>query len=222
MNERENELIKNALIAISLKDEAAITKGLESVEELPEEFYQELDENVNKKIKEYEKHVSLKKTIAILVAATLLISIFSVTAFAGEKIKDFFVEIFDTHSRLTVDENEKPSSDYTIDITYIPDNFVITKEKKDFALCLYEWKNEDAIITLAYNIATNSSLNIDTENSNYTTITFEKFAVHRTEKYGQIDAIWTDGKMIYSLSGYGVKWEEMVKIIEGITLTESE
>ena len=138
------ELIKEALDRILIRDEAAITQRMESVEELPEEFYKELDEKVKKKIRENEKHVSLKKTIAILVAATLLISIFSVTAFAGEKIKDFFVEIFDTHSRLTVDENEKPSGDYTIDITYVPDNFVVTMEWKDSISGNREWKCNDA------------------------------------------------------------------------------
>ena len=97
MNSKEKELIKNALIAISLRDEAAITKRLENEPTPPEEFYKELDEKVKKKIRENEKHVSLKKTITILIAAALLISIFSITAFAGEKIKDFFVEVFDTN-----------------------------------------------------------------------------------------------------------------------------
>ena len=222
MSDESLKLIKEALTQIALRDEAAITKGLESVEELPEEFYQELDEKVKKKIKGYEKHVSLKKAITILVAATLLISIFSVTAFAGEKIKDFFVEVFDTHSRLTLDENESPSGDYTIDISYVPDNFIITREKKDFNSGLREWEYDNAVITITYNVVNKGALNIDSENSSYTAITFENFVVHRTEKYGQIHANWTDGTIIYTLSCTGVEWEEMVKIIEGIEYREIE
>ena len=46
------------------------------------------------------------------------------------------------------------------------------------------------------------------------------FTVFRTEKHGEIDARWTDEKMVYTLSATGVEWDEMVKIIEGIKIEE--
>ena len=223
MNSKEKELIKNALIAISLRDEAAITKRLENEPTPTEEFYKELDEKVKKKIRENEKHVSLKKTITILIAAALLISVFSITAFAGERIKDFWVEIFDTFSKLNPDKNEKiPLTSCNVDISYIPDNFTKVKEKVDNISGIYEWQSNDNIILLCFESPTSGTFILDTENSNYITIPFENFVVHRTEKHGQINATWTDGKLVYSLACTGVEWEEMVKIIEGITLTESE
>ena len=222
MSDESLKLIKEALTQIALRDEAAITNELENAPEPSEEFSKEVKEKIDKKIKEYEKHVSLKKAITILIAAALLISVFSITAFAGERIKDFFVEIFDDHSNLTVDESGKPSGDYTVEVAYIPDNFVVTMEWKDSISGDREWKCNDAIINLTHIVVSKGTLNIDTENSNYTTIPFENFVVHRTEKYGQINARWTDGKLVYSLACVGVEWEEMVKIIEGIEYREIE
>jgi hypothetical protein len=222
MNINENELLKSALVTMALRDEAVISKQLENAESPSEEFYLKLDEKVKKMIHEHEKHISFKKTITILIAAALLISIFSITAFAGESIKDFFVEVFDTFSILTVNERKDPIINYTVDATYIPNNFILTREKKDITSGLYEWKLDETLIYLSYSSTTNGSLFFDSENSDYTTIILEDFVVHRAEKYNQINAVWTDGKFVYFLSCYGLGWEEMVKIIEGITLTESE
>lgn len=222
MNINEKELIKSALATMALRDVAVISKRLENAESLSEEFYLKLDEKVEKMIHEHEKNISFKKAITILVAAALLVSVFSITVFAGESIKDFFVEVFDKFSIFTVDKREEPIINYTVDATYIPNNFILTREKKDITTGLYEWKLDEALIYLSYNSATNGSLFFDSENSDYTTIIFEDFVVHRAEKYGQINAVWTDGKLVYSLSCYGLEWEEMVKIIEGITLEETE
>ena len=224
MNSKEKELIKNALIAISLRDEAAITKRLENEPTPPEEFYKELDEKVKKKIRENEKHVSLKKTITILIAAALLISIFSITAFAGEKIKDFFVEVFDTHITLSSKNEDIPSDIHmqNIYISYIPEKFIEVTNIVSSSSLNCVWKKDDSEIFIWCRPLSNGSLNVDNENSNYTTIQIKELTIHRTEISEQISCAWTDGKVTYLLTCTGVEWEEMVKIIEGITLTESE
>ena len=67
----------------------------------------------------------------------------------------------------------------------------------------------------------NTILNIDTENSSYTTIQINDMVIHRTEKYGQIDARWTDGEIVYMLTSSGLEWEEMVRIIEGVAYQDA-
>ena len=79
---------------------------------------------------------------------------------------------------------------------------------------------EDKVITLLYNTALNNSGFLDTDDSNATEIIVGDKAVWRTDRFGQISVAWTDGKMIYSLACTGLEWEEIVKIIEGISYKE--
>ena len=87
---------------------------------------------------------------------------------------------------------------------------------------IYEWQSNDNLILLCFESPTSGFIVLDTENSNYTTLEISGSTIHRTEKHGQINATWTDGKLVYSLACTGLEWEEMVKIIEGIYIVETE
>ena len=223
MSDESLKLIKEALTQIALRDEAAITKGLESVEELPEEFYQELDEKVKKKIKGYEKHVSLKKAITAAIVAAVILASFSLSALAfGEEIKGFIIEFFDGFARLTASDGDLNHVDArNISIGYIPEGFSQTKNTGSDSGGLRVWSSENKSITLIYSQDSGTSF-VDTEHFHYTTVEINGFTVFRAEYNGQLHSLWTDGKLVYSLSGIGLEWEEMAKIIEGISLDEVE
>ena len=54
-------------------------------------------------------------------------------------IKDFFIEIFDNHSKLT-DENVTDVVLSNVSVSYIPSGFIESNKKIDSVSVMYEWK----------------------------------------------------------------------------------
>ena len=173
-------------------------------------------------IDDQKKILPTRKILTILIAATLIISLFAVVAYAArDKIGGFFVDFFEKYAELTSDNNDENNySPSDVSITYLPEDYNETRKNIGIASALYEWKNSEKIITLQFRIFSDGSQAVDTENSENTIVEVGDLTVFRTEKYGQISATWTDEKMVYILSATGVEWDEMVKIIEGIKIEE--
>ena len=222
MTKDELKLIKDAFRLVITEENKATDKVIASSPVPSERIYQRCDEKAREIIDEQKKSLPARKILTVLIAATLIISLFAVVAYAARnKIGGFFVDFFEKYAELTSENTE--DNNYTpsdVSITYLPEYYNETRKNIGIASALHEWKNSDETITLQISTFTNGSHAIDIENSNYTTIEVGDLTVFRTEKYGEIDARWTDEKMIYILSATGVEWDEMVKIIEGIKVEE--
>ena len=216
------KLIKDALYIIAREENEAIERAIASSPKPPESLYQRCDEMVDELLKKQKRCLPIKKAITILIASAILISVFAITAYAlRDKIGGFFVDFFEKYAELTSEKTEDNNySPSDVSITYLPEDYNETRKNIGIASALYEWKNNDNIITLQFGPFSNGSHIIDTEDSNYITIEVGDLTIFRTEKYGEIDARWTDEKMVYTLSATGVEWDEMVKIIEGIKIEE--
>ena len=217
------DLIKKALNEVLLEEEEETTKQLSDAESPSDDFYHRLDEAFNKIMNERKRTLSLKKALtAAIIAAVILVS-FSLTAFAfGEEIKGFIVEFFDGFARLKASDGDLNHVDATnLRIGYIPEGFSQIKNASSTSGGARKWEMEDKSITLIYSQDSGTSF-VDTEHFHYTTVEINGFTVFRAEYNGQLHSLWTDGKIVYSLSGIGLEWEEMVKIIEGISLDEVE
>ena len=221
MTKEDLKLIKDAFRLVLTEETKAIDEAITSSPIPSESLYQRCDEKAREIIEE-RKAFPFKKAITILIAATLIISIFSITAYAlRDKIGGFFVDFFEKYVELTYESAEENNyNPSNVSITYLPRDYSETRKNIGIASALHEWKNSDKTITLQISTFTNGSHAIDIENSNYTTIEVGDLTVFRTEKHGEIDARWTDEKMVYILSATGVEWDEMVKIIEGIKVEE--
>ena len=220
MRHIDKDLITQALTAALLTETEEMERQIKSEESPSDEFFAELDEKFQKIQDEVKKQTTFKKAIVAAIAATLAFALLACASVAHkENIKDFFIEIFDNHSKLT-DENVTDVVLSNVSVSYIPSGFIESNKKIDSVSVMYEWKKDSASIYFRARAQGNTILNIDTENSSYTTIQINDMVIHRTEKHGQIDARWTDGKIVYILATTGVEWEEMVKIIEGISYKE--
>ncbi len=215
-------LIKEALYAFAAEENAQIERAIESGPKPPESLYLSCREIAKKIATEKKKALPFKKAIAVLVAATLIISLLTVVVYAARnKIGEFFVDFFEKYAELTHENTEENNyNPSNVSTTYLPEGYSETRKNIGIASALYEWNNNDKIITLQISTFTNGSHAIDIEDSNYTTIEVNDFTVFRTEKHGEIDARWTDENMVYTLSATGIEWDEMVKIIEGIKIEE--
>ena len=218
----KDELIKRSLTVMLFADDEEISKQIAKIDEPTTDIRQRMDEKFREILRK-EKTVSFKKAItAAIIAAVILVS-FSLTAFAfGEEIKGFIIEFFDGFARLTPSDDERDFVDArNISIGYIPDGFSQIRSTGGDSSGLREWSGESGLITITY-IQFDGTFFTDTDDTNFTEMEYDGLTLYRTERYGQTTVRWTDGKLVYSLACTGVEWEEMVKIIEGITLTESE
>ena len=224
MKKNDIAIIKAALDRSLMREDAAIVQSIDSLESPSDEFFARLDKAAEDIIEKRKKTISFKKIISAIAIAALLVSItaFSVAA-SREKIKGFFVEFFDGFAKLTPEDDVSANNDVNIanvSIGYIPEGFVDSRSTVGYFSATYEWTFEDKVITLSYNESINNSNLLDTDDSSATEVIVGEKAVWRTERFGQVSATWTDGKVVYILATTGVEWEEMVKIIEGISYKE--
>ena len=218
----KDELIKRSLTVMLFADDEEISKQIAKIDEPTTDIRQRMDEKFREILRK-EKTVSFKKTITAALIAAIILASFSITAFAfGEEIKGFIVEFFDGFARLKASDGDLNHVDATnLRIGYIPEGFSQIKNASSTSGGARKWEMEDKSITLIYSQDSGTSF-VDTEHFHYTTVEINGFTVFRAENNGQLHSLWTDGKLVYSLSGIGLEWEEMVKIIESISLDEVE
>ena len=216
-------VIKEALSRVLIEEEAKTRKEAEFSPSPSNEFYSKLDEAAKNIGKQRKKSISLRRAIAVIAVAALLIGISSVGVYAfKEKIKGFVVEFFDGFAKMTVEDTENNAVDIKdVTITYVPDGFTKFNEIILSENMTIEWRNGDVPIVLQCMAINYESIFMDTENSNATEVIVADKSVFRTEKYGQLGATWTDGLISYVITcPVSVEWDEIVKMIEGIGISQ--
>ena len=155
------------------------------------------------------------KLIALIVAATVLLALVTSCAFS-DKVRQFFIEIFDDSIYLTPTDKDTVFIEETRVPGYVPEGFTYTEHHADPLTVAVRWHNGNNEICFNQCTLTNGGMGMDTEGG-YTVRTlggYEGFFVERFETYG---FTWSDGKYYYSLtcpSNVGI--EEFEKIIYGI------
>jgi hypothetical protein len=216
------KLIKDALYIIAREENEAIERVIASSPKPSESLYRRCDEMVDELLKKQKRCLPIKKAITILIASAIIISMFAITAYAlRDKIGGFFVDIYEKYVELSTDKTE--ASDLfpkDIMIGYIPDDFIETRQLLNDCSGTFDWENGTQYISLYFRLNSNGIHMTDNECSDFTTVEVGDVTVFRTRVNSQINATWTDGEMIYTLSATGIEWDEMVKIIEGIKIEE--
>lgn len=221
----DTALIKEVLSRYNCIEAEAMHRELQNVVPPSDKFFAELDRRVAD-IKEVKGGaLTLKKALTALIVATLIISILAVSVYAvGERLNigGFFVEWFKGHLKLSPsNEIDDSISAENVEIYYLPEGYSVLINDISKQDGFYQWKLNDSSILLNFISAeTNADCFFSTENNGYTVITIGERVVHRTEYPTQINAMWSDGKMLYYLSCTNLSWDEMVKIIEGISYIE--
>ena len=224
MNNTELIIIKEALSRFSRFENEEIYKSVQQIEPMPQPLRDKLDDSIAELYAENNRAFTLKKTIAILIAATLLIACLSVGAYAiSEKINigGFLVEWFEGHLKLTSQGAEDVKSTVeNVQISYIPENYTNTISDITRKYGVYKWENGNDYIQLDISVAYGEEYFINTEGNNYTVVNIGDYVVQKTEYASETNSFWTDGKITYYIRCTNLPWEEMVKIIEGISYEE--
>ena len=219
------DIIKRALDIYSRYETEAIEKSIENLPTLSLSFYTRLDERAEEIKRSNKKSISFKKAITILVAATMIIALLAVSVYAVSErlnIGGFFVEWFEGYSKMSPSNQLDDSiSAENVVIDYLPEDCtVLTYDiRKEDGFC--RWLLNDGSITLHFSpVDENDHYHLNTENNECTVITIGEKVVYRTKYPTQVNALWSDEKMVYYLSCVNLSWDEMVKIIEGISYIE--
>lgn len=222
MTKADLAIIKRALLMVAIEENKAIDRLIAAAPTPPDSLCRRCDTRAKEIIREQKTAFPTRKVIAVLIAATLIISMLGVIVYAArDKIGGFFVDVYEKFVELTTgDEQVTGVSPSDVLIEYIPEGYVKANQNLGIASGQIDWKKGTSGITLQITVSTNISNIVDNENSGLSAIEVGELTVFRTEKYGQIGARWTDGKIVYMLSATGVDWDEMVKIIEGIKIKE--
>ena len=224
MNNTELIIIKEALSRFSRFENREIYKSVQQIEPMSQPLRDKLDDSVSELYAANNRAFTFKKTIAILIAATLLIACLSVGAYAiSEKLNigGFWVEWFEGHIKLSPD---KPATEYfdaeKVVISYTPEGFVNTNMRVFNNFSIYNYENGTATIEINVYMIYNGNIDLSTDNKQYSTLTIGDFTVHKTEGDNDINALWTNNEITYYIRCTNLPWEEMVKIIEGISYEE--
>ena len=218
------DIIKRALDIYSRYETEAIEKSIENLPPLSPSFYTRLDERAEEIKLSNKKSISFKKAITILVAATLIIACLSVVAYAvaeRTKIGGFFVEWFEGHAKLSNDDekNENVSLD-NVSVNYLPDGFLMTNNEISARRKFFVWENDISTLEFTVSILTNGNIFIDTENG-YSILTVGEYTVHKNVYPEEICVLWEHKGIVYSLKGINFTWEELIKIVEGISYEDA-
>ena len=224
MNNTELIIIKEALSRFSRFENEEIYKSVQQIEPMSQPLRDKLDDSVSELYAANNRAFTFRKAIAILVAATLLIACLSMGVYAiaeRTKIGGFFVELFGKDVKLSTDVT--PEDDISLEnvqISYVTQGFINTKSNVQSQFAVYEWSKDDSKIYLRFSIYRNGNITLDNESGKYSVVDVGNRTVHRVEYPEEIFVLWIEGAITYKLQCTNLPWEEMVKIIEGISYAE--
>ena len=162
-----------------------------------------------------------KRLLAAILAAALLLTGCTVYAYRTE-IKEFFVEIYEKHIRVTYDTDKNNLMGKNIAkayrATYIPEGYELVKEVNTKVDVSYKWKDLNGnIIILQQKVFDGTGLFVDAEQGNTCIINCEQCEVYCRVIDGLYYYIWTNQDYVFTLtSTTQLSNNELLEIINGI------
>ena len=162
-----------------------------------------------------------KRLLAAILAAALLLTGCTVYAYRTE-IKEFFVEIYEKHIRVTYDTDKNNLMGKNIEkvyrSTYIPEGYELVEESNTSLHVSYIWKDLNKnVITLKQKVFDGTEFFVDAEHGNTSIINCEQCEVYCRVIDGLYYYIWTNQDYVFTLtSTTQLSNNELLEIINGI------
>ncbi len=224
LRKKDLELAKEALYHYEMLRLKHI-ESLPQVEFVPtEEFEEKMSELLNKSIEEppIKKSLTKRQKIAILITATVVVALVVTACAFANKIKGFFINLFDSHAEAYSDNIE----DYNFiqyELSWLPDNYQLNDSifAKNVLKTIYS--NDNKHIILIQNLNSNSSLVFDKENTDYEIRFIENIALYCQNIDDYYYVYWVkDDYSFYLKSPDTVEWTDIEKMISGVAIAEKQ
>ena len=162
-----------------------------------------------------------KRLLAAILAAALLLTGCTVYAYRTE-IKEFFVEIYEKHIRVTYDTDKNNLMGKNITkayrATYIPEGYELVEKSNTSLHISYRWEdfNGNSII-LQQRVFDGTKFYVDAENGDTEIINYQQYKIYLRELDNSYHYIWNEGEYALRLkTTVRLTNDELFKIISGI------
>ena len=208
--------VRASLVMDLAEADAVGGADIPSPDELLRSIYQKHEQN-----KKRAKHLSLRRAVAIIIAAVLIIAS-AVTAFAfKEKLLNFIERREDTHTSLDLPDGKKQIEEIYLP-SYMPEGFSLKSRNCSNAAVSSVWTDGKSDIIFTQMPGKNSNVSVNTENDDYAEAVFGNQAVYYTVRHGSFGAVWHTEHYIYRLDySSDFNLEQIEKIIVSITYVEN-
>ncbi len=165
------------------------------------------------------KRLSRAKLIAALIAAALLLTGCTLYVLRN-KIKGFIENIYEAH--ICVEKEEEARKGYITDVytlSYLPQGYVLTKEKINTAQVFYRWENSDGKQLTYIQSPEIGDFHIDVIDGYNLIIEYEGMDIYYRNSKRIYSYIWCDGGNYFSLVSYvELDIDELINIIDGMVI----
>ena len=215
-------LIKRVLLDIKILEMESKLDNVEVEHTFSEKFesiIRDIKSKIsNKKINSYKLH---KKTISLIAAVVIILSLVFAVTVAGDEIYNFFIEISEKGTHFFTPQNtENPQViENSYCPSYIPQGYYTDDSFVDRHMLSYTFKNDDSQIVFSQMVDNNIGHSINTEHEEYQIISIldcEVFYVF-VENQNAYDFVWHNNGYLFTLTCINfIDFEEAVKIIESV------
>ncbi len=221
--------MKRALYEDELREMAALDK-LPEPKDLPSVAFIERLNEVKRTASSGTKMPPRAKRIAIIAAAALLLLTLCACMFWGdivgiiekmnERNTDFYI----------LNPEGAPKKIETVMAIYdIPEGVELVEYEKNLGSVYYHWSDGERFCDFNQMVASASSVNMDTENSDYFKKEISGYTVycnakeyHEGEGY-HLGAVWTDNSYLYSIyCSPGFEWQDVYDMIASLSDADGE
>ncbi len=223
IKKKDMELVKEALYQYEMLRLKHI-ESLPQVEFSPtEEFNEKISELLSKPASAtIKKSLTKRQKIAILITATVILAL-AVTACAfGNKIKGFFIDIFNSYASAASDNLEE----YTFiqyELQWLPNSYRMKDSiiSKNGLKTTYSKDNENIILIQI--ISSNASIFIDKENTDYEIKIIKDTEVYHRNTENCYYLFWIKDDYSFNLECPNtIEWSDIEKMISSIAIAENQ
>ncbi|MBR7098599.1 MAG: DUF4367 domain-containing protein [Clostridia bacterium] len=221
MTDRQINLIKDALLTVERRELKAL-KSLDGEGFEPSQAYCDHMQRLIRKETHWTRPFvrnKTRKTLTLLVAATLIIaSLLSVSAIrepivkymktAYEKFTHFFFEEDSSEYDTIIETSYAP--------TWIPEEYLETSVEKTLTHIRYKWDKNDDRIFFSQKVIGINSVHLNTEMENYTPMERNGQIYYYNESVDVYCYIWTIDNYAFNLVCENMEKDDVLKILDSI------
>ncbi len=182
----------------------------------PSEEYSNKKEEIRAKIKNNtlkSRVLSTKQKIAVIIAATLIMTIIATACAFGKQIRGFFVNFFDSFSTIQPTGNNKYFCE-NYELTWVPEDYIETNKTTTKKLIKIEYSNNTDIIDFICQPKSYFYAILDTQLAEYEKFTLEDKEIYFSEKYGLYTFYWVENDATLYLScNTSIQWLDIERMI---------
>lgn len=173
--------------------------------------------------KEIKKPLN-RKTIAILVAAAILLLIAGCAIIYRTEIREFVSKAYYNFVEVSFEEGDQESSiiEEIYELTYVPNGYSLEKQEINKTKVQYIFTNEDSkIIIFSQHSIDNVRFVVDSEHGDSVTIVIEEYMIYSRKTKGSYYYLWNDGKYAFQIgSNEQLSDDKLLSIIDGLKINK--